>query len=341
MTEIAKDLINHVQDLFYRSKFNEVIQRINLQAKEEPITTDLLLIKANAYFELHQVEKCKEILETACDQESESDDYLYALARISHLDNESAKSKYFILKLTDSAQTKSQKFKATLGLANILFSENNYSALPKLIEKLCSFEPLERADERISLMIFLGNYYMGTGTSNDVARTYFKKALSLSSSHTWTYFITRSLYGLACVLEKENQHAELMWTLEILNSFVDESQQKFFSHLVNKKFQQYFTINTPIEFDQSNTRIFIKDKWVTFYDKPMLFKFLNMLHDRNSFVEKKEIAEGLWPEDVYKSRVHDPRIFDIAKRARNLIEAYDNQPAVLLSGRMGYKLASF
>ena len=226
--------------------------------------------------------------EAKCINSAEDDDYLYALARISHLDNDPEKSKGFILKLLESSESDAQKFKATLGLANIEYSQGNYDEIPKMIEELSSFEPLTKMSERISLMIFLGNYYMGSGSSNDMAKSYFKKSMSFASSKTWTYFITRSLYGLACVADSESQNAELMWTLETLNSFVDESEQKYFSHLVNLKFQSYYTINTPIEFDFENKRIFIKDKWLKFQDKAMLFKFLSLLNSRKSFVEKKD-----------------------------------------------------
>ena len=121
---------------------------------------------------------------------------------------------------------------------------------------------------------------------------------------------------------------------------VDESEQLFFSHVVNEKFKGYFSINTPMEFDTGNKRIMIKSSWVPFHDKPLLFQFLLLLHATGDFVGKESIARDLWPHEDYKPRVHDPRIFDIAKRARNLIESYEHQPVVLLSGRMGYKLAS-
>ncbi len=341
MSRTNENTLAKLQDLFYRSQFDQTVREIDEIGCNEQLTAELQLLKANSLFEMHQMDACKAALEEACQASSEDNNYLYALARISHLDEDPERAKIYIQKILDESETKDQKFKATLGLANILYSERNYMALPPLIEKLCSYEPLSREDQRISLMIFLGNYYMGSGTSADMAKSYFKKAMSLASSKTWTFFISRSLYGLACVAEKESQNAELIWTLEILNSFVDESEQKYFAHIVNSKFKSFFTIDTPIEFDHQNTRIYIRDKWLMFHDKPMLFKFLNLLHLKQAFVEKREIAEDLWPDDGYKARVHDPRIFDIAKRARNLIEAYDNQPALLLSGRMGYKLASF
>ena len=225
-------------------------------------------------------------------------------------------------------------------MANVAYTLKEFHKIPEMIEGLCSFEPLNRDDDRISLTIFLGNYYLASGASTELAKSYFSKALSLAAAKTWNYFVTRCIYGLALVAEKNEQQSELLWTLNILRSFVDESELLYFSHLVNERFANYFTINTPIEFDNQNKRIMVKEKWLAFHDKPLLYRFLEMLHQQQTFVGKDALATDLWPDEEYKPRVHDPRIFDIAKRARQLIEAYENQPVVLLSGRLGYKLAS-
>ena len=65
-------------------------------------------------------------------------------------------------------------------------------------------------------MFFLGNYYFGSGTSSELAKQYFKKALSSAARNTWTYFIVRSLYFIAAICEKEAQSSELLWTLDLL-----------------------------------------------------------------------------------------------------------------------------
>ena len=334
--------LEFLQDLFYRSKFAQVLVELDAIAeKEGQLESELLLLKANVHFELHQVEECKSILQQVRkSNDSFDENYLYAAARLAYLDGEHNAALQLAEEIHNNTQDKHHKFKSLLGIANTLYSQGNMAKIPKIIEDLCSFEPLEKEDERISLMIFLGNYYFASGSSTELAKNYFKKALSTSASKTWTYFITRSLYGMACVHEKSQSTAELLWTLDILQSFVDESEQLFFSHIVNTKFKNHFSISTPVEFDTENKRVLIKSSWIPFHDKPMLFQFLLLLHERSSFVPKDHIAADLWPTENYKPRVHDPRIFDIAKRARHLIEAYESQPVVLLSGRMGYKLAS-
>lgn len=332
-----------LQELFYRSKFGELLKVLESEETNsaDELDTERALLKANTLFELHRVNDAKKYLKTVSQQKDGFDEaYLYAAARLCYFDSDPAAARPLFAEIVEQSTDVHYRFKALLGIANTYYTEGEYGKIPAIISQLHSFEPLSREDEKISLLIFLGNYYFMSGASSDLAKQYFKKSLSTSAALTWTYFITRSLYGIAAVCEKENQTQELMWTLDILQSFVDQSEQLFFSYVVNDRFKQYFSINTPMEFDNANKRIMLKNKWIGFHDKPLLFQFLLMLHEKAEFITKETLATDLWPAESYKPRVHDPRIFDIAKRARNLIEAYENQPVVLLSGRMGYKLAS-
>lgn len=333
--------MNALQELFYRSKFNELLKTLEHDELRGGLDTERSLLKANTLFELHRVSDAKKFLKTVRQQKDGFDEaYLYAAARLCYFDNNPSGARPLFAEITDNTNNEHYKFKSLLGIANTHYTEGDYGKIPPIISQLHAFEPLSREDEKISFLIFLGNYYFMSGASSELAKQYFKKALSTAAALTWTYFITRSLYGIAAVCEKEGQTQELLWTLDILQAFVDQSEQLFFSYVVNERFKQHFSINTPMEFDNTNKRIMLKNKWVGFHDKPLLFQFLLMLHERADFISKEMIAGELWPNEGYKPRVHDPRIFDIAKRARNLIEEYENQPVVLLSGRMGYKLAS-
>jgi hypothetical protein len=334
--------ITHLQDLFYRSKFNQILTELTAREEElGSLDAELTLLKANTLFELHDVAEAKVVLKNLSQGKDGFDEaYLYALARLAYLDDKAGDARPIFREIYEKSRSPNYRFKALLGIANTHWTEGDHGKLPPLIEELHSFEPLPRDDERISLMIFLGNFYLDAGSSPELAKQYFKKALSSSAANTWTFFITRSLHGLARACEATQSVPELNWTLELLQAFVDQSEQRYFSYVVNEKFKNHFAIATPMEFDTANHRLFIENRWIPFHDKPLLFQFLLLLHDRGSFVDKEAIARGLWPIEEYKPRVHDPRIFDIAKRARHLIEAYENQPVVLLSGRMGYKLAS-
>lgn len=335
-------LIIRLQDLFYRCKFSELLAFLNAyEMQTGSLDSELTLLKANALWEMHRVNDAMAALNGVARNEGELDEnYLYAAARVAYLDDRIDEARQIFNEILDKTQNGRHRFKALLGIANTYYTEGMLKKLPNFIAALQKFEPLERLDERISLTIFLGNYHYAVGDAPNLARDYFKKALSLAAANTWTYFVTRSLFGLAMHLEKQCVHNEMMWTLEMLRAFVDESEQHFQSFLVNKRFGNHFSINTPMEFDPANKRIMVKNNWLPFHDRPLLFEFLLLLHDKGAFVGKPVIATHLWPQEDYKPRVHDPRIFDIAKRARVMIEDYESHPVVLLSGRMGYKLAS-
>jgi tetratricopeptide (TPR) repeat protein len=337
----ATATLGGLKDLFYRSRFNEVLQTLESMEASAPLAPEFVLLRANTFFELHRVRDSKEILASLQATGNEAHpECIYASARLHYFDNRLAEAKSMFQRLVDSDCTPSLRFKGLLGVANTLYTMREYDGIPEILQELLSFEPLENEDEKLSLLIFLGNYYFAAGDNYDLAKEYFRKAMSGAASRSWTYFVVRSLIGLATVCEKAGQAAELSWTLGILQAFVDNSQQLYMIHLVNKQFKQHFTLNAPLEFDTANSRIFVNNRWVAFHEKPLLFRFLLMLHENEMFVSKQQIATMLWPEERYKPRIHDPRIFDIAKRARSMIEAYDRQPVVLLSGRMGYKLAS-
>lgn len=331
-----------LQDLFYRCKFAELLATLDrLQEERGSLDNELVLLKANALYELHRVGESKEALKSVSQTKDGFDEnYLYAVARVSYLDGDFDSAGSIFEEIYARTDDERHKFKALLGIANKHYSQGEFAKIVPLLPKLTAFEPLERDDERICLMLFLGNYYRGSGSSYDLAKQYYKKALASAARNTWTYWIIRSLFYIALVCEKENQSSELMWTLEMLQSFIDETEHLYFSRMVNEYFKAHFSINTPMEFDTSNRRILLKSKWVPFHEKPLLFQFLLLLHQDGSFVNKESIAVSLWPQEDYKPRIHDPRIFDIAKRARQIIETDENRPVVLLSGRMGYKLAS-
>jgi len=343
MTEsIATTCEARLQELFYRCKFSELLRELEcLQARTGELDAEQALLKSNALFELHRVPEARQTLkDVSAAQDDKDAAYLYALARLCYFDDAPSEARALFTEIAARATTPRYRFRSLLGIANTYYTEENFAPLPALIDQLRALEPLPRADERISLTIFLGNYYLASGQGSHMAKQYFRKALTSATLQAWTYFITRCFYGMAAVCEKEGQMAELMWTLDVLAAFVDQSEQRFFSHVINRRFKSHSSINTPMEFDTVNQRILINNTWLPFQGKPLLFHFLLLLRDRDTFVDKEAIARDLWPHDSYKPRVHDPRICDIAKRARNLIESYENQPTVLLSGRMGYKLAS-
>jgi tetratricopeptide (TPR) repeat protein len=330
------------EDIFYRCHYSKLLALLDEVTNPCP---QLTLLRASTLFELHAVDAAKALLREMPPQEHD-DQYLYAAGRLSYLDQRCDLATKYFERIVERTTNLRLQFKATLGLANCVWDESigedtqNAKALAGYVAELCAFEPLERVDDRIALAIFLGNYYLHSGSSTELARKYFKRALSTAAAAGWTYFMGRAIHGLAHVARVEGNHTELSYHLEMLRSFVEGSEQAAFSFVVNRDFANELTLRTAIEFDQVNKRVLLKDRWVAFHDKPMVYRFLELLRFQSDFVTKENIAVDLWPEEPYRPRIHDPRIFDIAKRARQMIETCEERPVVLLSGRSGYKLAS-
>ena len=61
--------------------------------------------------------------------------------------------------------------------------------------------------------------------------------------------------GLAAIAQAEGNRTELICTLEILRSFLEDSECAHINYLVNEKFvNDSFSINTQVDFDHENKR---------------------------------------------------------------------------------------
>ena len=326
--------------LYYQCHFAEVLQGIG-ELPTESLTPEILLIKANTLFELNRLEEAREALAASAQQDRDSDVQLHALARMSYMAKGYEEAREIWHSLYEQTSSEHYKFVALLGIANSLYDERDETLLPSLIEELdTETEQFVRPDDEICLHHLLGNYALTFLEDFNAARKHYEKALSIAAKHNWNYFMIRSFFGMALIAREEEKFNELKWTLRILENFVDMSEANYLNCIIKDEFSNQFAANSPVEFDRENMRLMVKDSWITLSERPKLYEFLEFLHIQGSYVEKRQIATRLWPAEDYKPRVHDPRIFDIAKRVRNLLTKTDAATQVLLlSGRRGYKLS--
>lgn len=293
--------------------------------------------------ELHQVDSAVTLLKALATNDGFDcdEDYLYALARVNYFLDDLDNARLLFEKIYSGTSQLKFRFKSLLGIGNIYLHQKNFAETDMISSKLRSFEPLEDDGDKISLLIFFGNLAAAGGEGMQISKAYFFKALKKAVRNGWSYYTLRCLYGLASMYRQGNQKHEEKLLLSIIQTCVDEDEARYFSYLVNRKFgSDEVPIRTQIDFDRANMRILVHNRWLTLHDKPILFQFLLLLHERDEFVSKTEIAKSLWSEEDYRPRVHDPRIADIAKRLRALIETFEEQPLIILSNRMGYRLAS-
>lgn len=346
MTNGSQQLIDRVRELHYRGLNQEVLKLTDTTTPDGMVPTEWAasqIIRVAALYELHLPQQALATLQNIVEKNCGSEDQiLYYRARIEYqLSNYDSVLNY-AKQIIAKAHTLRDKFRGLLLVGNVHYSKGDLDLIPELMEELRPMATQLPDDDRISLIMLRANYERTKGGSLLAAsKESYCEAAALASSRSWSHFTNRAFYGLALSLKSEGNESELRATLRILRSLVVPSESLFLTHLINTDFQDVnFSIATPIEFDVTRMRVMVNGKALQLHEKPLIFSFLHAMHGLDKFLTKEEISERLWPTERYNPMVHDARIFDVAKRARGVIETFDQQPVVLLSGRLGYKLAS-
>ncbi len=345
--EVFEPAIDTFKDLYFRGQFQSLINAIDAMDSKRLSTNayfKMNLLKTSALFEMHRTSEAKELISTLGQisaEETQSPDYVHMIARLRYLDENHEAAGQLWRELLSQKEAESHHFKSLIGVANVLYSQDRLDEIPALLENLTLLKTGVSKDESLSLLILKGNYYAAKGENLEKATECFNAVISESVGLGWTYFMIRGLFGLACVAQKDENLTTLRVHVDLMDSILKNSDNLLMKYLINKRFHTNgFVCSTDVDVDYESKRIRLNDKWFDFHKTPKLFEFFSVLYGSNTFVTKETIAKTLWDHEIYKPRSHDPRIFNIAKRVREVIEAYENQPIVILSGRFGYKLAA-
>lgn len=339
------------QHLFYRCRFRELLAKAADPAAATardaaPIT--MAVYQSGSLFELHRVTDAVSLISTVAVPGADFDpERLFALAKLQYYRGAHQDSLATFQQLLElSSRSPRHRWRALLGIANVHLTCGDLHRVSMVLQELGDQDESLKVDERISAMILRGSLESALQQANKLENSaaglsHFKSAFILANKLGWTYFSQRCLYGLAAGARAAGQQAKMGAYLEVLDCIVDREESIYFHHLVNEKFKdESFSINQPIRLDKARKRVFIRDEWIELHERPMIFAFIEVLAGAVDFVAKQPLAQKLWPAEIYHPEVHDARIFDLAKRTRQLLEAWEDQPVVLLSGRAGYKLAS-
>ena len=344
--QVFEPSLDNFKDLYFRSHFQKVIDAVDVMDESRLSVTSyfsMQLYKIGALFEMHRVEEAHSLirkLDKVCMEESAGPEYTHFLARLKYLDGDTTSARELWQELLNDTSAREYRFRALLGIANVMFSEKDYENMPAILSQLEALTDGISNDEALSYLILQGNYYWSSGANLEKAKQLFQKVMSEAVFLGWFYFFARAVYGLACVAQAQDNLTTLKVHLESLKAILEPSDNLLLKHLVNTRFQQTGHVaSVDIEIDYDAKRVLVGGKWIDFHKTPLLFHFVAALYGSNTFVTKKDLALKLWPDENYKPRIHHPRIFNIAKRVRESIEAYESQPVILLSGRFGYKLA--
>jgi tetratricopeptide (TPR) repeat protein len=338
-------IINSILELWMRCRFQDVVSatatdRIAILSNHQRFR--LSVLRAQALYELHRVDEAKSTLHALTTIEPQySQTFLYAYARLCYVDEDMEKAQRLFLQLMDRSEDTDDYFNACLGLAYTAIGREDLYRAQGYAQEMLQLQEFVSLDKRMSLGLL--NAHLAFYLNNDfnLARQHIGEVLRNSAKEGWTYWIIKALYSLATMEKNLGKIASAKTIVDLLGYYLDPTETVFQIYLVNEQFKdQNADIPSSVEFDQNTRKILVnQNRCIDLQDKPIIFNFLFLLHTKAGFVSKQTIARSLWPEAVYKPRIHDPRIFDIVKRTRTIIESYESQPVILLSGRAGYKLA--
>ena len=74
---------------------------------------------------------------------------------------------------------------------------------------------------------------------------------------------------------------------------------------------------------------------------PLLFKLAKVLVENKGYVSKEKISSLLWDNSKYLPRSTDPKIYDIVRRLKAVIDLDQNFSIEIQSSLEGYKLEAF
>ena len=340
-----KSKVEEVKNLCYQCEFRRVEELVDKSLALDPGPDSFFkmqLYKSQALFEMHRVNEAKDLLRHLTEHdEKQSDFYLYVMAKLHYADKDWEKAIRLFRLLADKSESVSEYFKAILGLTNSYYSISKTIEIKRLLPELEELLDVVPLDQNLSFRLLQANVCYSVDKNLTKAKRIFQDVIRKSIPHQWNYFIIKSLFGLSAMYQESGHGESLEATLDLLQCYLNSDESTYLTYLVNERFKDNnIALSSPLQFDHEFKRIAVQGKWVPLHDKPLIYHFLDVLHCKDGFVSKEQLASALWPDQEYKPRTHDPRIFDLARRVRALIEPYENQPVCLLSGRFGYKLAT-
>jgi hypothetical protein len=336
-----------MQELFYRGQFSQLLaaaSHIGLTDVSLASVVELALLRANAMFELGDVAGSKQVLEGILAETAVRfpKQFTYVSARLRYMSGEyeQAVNLFSLLKnLCEADADLVTAFKAELGLANIAYTLRNISSLKQSLDLLAKGAAEMPEAEQISYELLLGHLAGLESDDEATVDSKFLKVVGIASRRGWTYFQKRAMYFLVIHARRTGRNAVAEARIEILKAMIDAEQDRYFGHLVQERFKAGSDMNQPMRVDpQAMVVSFGAQSTWNLHDCPQMYRFVEMLHGSQRFVSKAEIAKALWPAEAYRKYVHDPRIFDLAKRLRKRIDSENVAGVSFLSGRAGYQL---
>lgn len=330
-----------IKQLFHQCLFKKALLTIEGCKAQGGFSAPLELLKVSGLFEIHKVDQARGVLKELSATLSPKDPYYaYALGRLSYYDRDYPKARECFESLLDQAESLSDYYLGLIGLANLAVTEKKWLLIAGYLCELKEMYQDRPLDCQISVDLLKAQVAFLKDQDIKEAKRLIYQVVGKAAPKGWVYYLAKAHYQLAGFYQAEKDLSGIRSTLELIKAYLEPGDGIFLRYLVSEKFKECeVLLGNPLTLDEGRLRVRVGEQWLDLGHSPLLFSFLTTLAQRKGFTSKKELAHALWPEEEYQSSRHDPRIFDMAKRLRQMIEVYDQQPVTLLSGRFGYKLA--
>lgn len=307
------------------------------------LLAEAILKRTSALTELNRMGEVAHILNRVAFEMNlgNSDAERYLKARCEFFLNHYDTARDLCIELAATAVEPRYKYSAHLGLANYASEKKDIALAKASLGAARQFKDQIATEDWLNLLVVEARVARKLELEFRKADSLYREALTIASTHAWTYFINHSLFGLALVANAEGNLTEAAIYVNLLRCTTNKIESPLLLHQINDlEFKESnLAIGLPIDFNEDRLEIKVGPKLISLSSKALLFHFLLLLsRSPNVFLSKEDIAKNLWKDEAYHPLVHDARIFDLVKRARLLIEEFDERPVHLLSGRMGYKL---
>ena len=337
--------IRHLQNLLLKC------QNLRVVAETDPATfgdmdstlrLEVLLKRHTALIELNRIPECHELIGRILSEAEagQSPLSIYALGRFRYLMKRTDESELLFQSLLEKAgHLRRWRVAAQFGLGSVAWSRNDRASVTRWTTIL-DHDDLDEA-EGFHLQILKARFSRAVLKEVDAAEALYWDITRKSMQSGFQFFHLHGLYGLALCAKERGDSGRLSFFAELLEKTINPAESPFLLWQFNEDCaSEKQIIRETASFDDARMVMHLGTRSIELISKPLIFGFLKLMSEhRDRFVTKDEIARALWRNEEYHPFIHDPRIFDVVQRTRKCIEVFEDRPVVLLSGRMGYRIA--
>ena len=242
------------------------------------------------------------------------------------------------LRLGEISETAQHFFQSILGLCHIYYAQSRCEEIREAIKKLEELKDVIDISQKMEFSLLEARVAIGVDKDYAKGERICLSLISEAQRYGWEYFRLQGYYLLYLMAKEQNAKEPTRIYYQLLKSYLAELQWLRMQCLLEAEEKQTADLlGADIYFDDERMRIYLKGQWLQLNQKPKIYQFLRLVSSEARFFCKEDVAECLWPSAEYSAKAHDPRIFDIVRRSRRILNPFGGHTYYIMSNRMGYR----